>query len=69
MATKDTLEARAMIIQREWNSLGTKQNFENIIEDKYNQMRSSRQIDKLEQWVTHSAVKDEVLRSILGRIN
>ena len=29
-------------------------------------MRSSRQNDKLEQWVMHRAVKDEVLGSILG---
>ncbi len=29
-------------------------------------MRSSRQNDKSEQWVMHWAVKDEVLRSILG---
>ena len=34
--------------------------------DKYKQMRSSRQIDKLEQWVMHWAVKDEVLGLILG---
>ena len=29
-------------------------------------MRKSRQNDKLEQWVMHRAVKDEVLGSILG---
>ena len=29
-------------------------------------MRSSRQNDKLEQWVMHTAVKDVVLGSILG---
>ena len=29
-------------------------------------MRNSRQNDKLEQWVMHTAVKDEVLGSILG---
>ena len=29
-------------------------------------MRSSRQNDKLEQWVMHTAAKDEVLGSILG---
>ena len=29
-------------------------------------MRSSRQNDKLEQWVMQTAVKDEVLGSILG---
>ena len=30
------------------------------------QMRSSWQNDKLEQWVMHRAVKDEVLGSSLG---
>ncbi len=39
---------------------------ENIKVDKYKQMRSSRQNDKLEQWVMHRAVKDEVQGSILG---
>ena len=29
-------------------------------------MRSSRQNDKLDQWVMHRAVKDEVMGSILG---
>ena len=29
-------------------------------------MRNSRQDDKQEQWVTHYAVKDDVLGSILG---
>ncbi len=40
---------------------------QNIKEDKNKEMRSRRQIDKLEQWVMHRAVKDEVLGSILGR--
>ena len=43
-----------------------KRKFENIKEDKHKQMRNSRQNDKLEQWVMHTAVKDEVLGSILG---
>ena len=43
-----------------------KRKFENIKEDKHQQMRNSRQNDKLEQWVMHTAVKDEVLGSILG---
>ena len=43
-----------------------KQNIENIIEDKYKLMRRSSQNDKLEQWLMHGAVKDEVLGSILG---
>ena len=42
-----------------------KQKFENIKEDKYKQMRWSRQKDKLEQWVMNWAVKNEVLGSIL----
>ena len=43
-----------------------KRNIENIKEDKSKVMRRSRQNDKLEQWVMHGAVKDEVLGSILG---
>ena len=43
-----------------------KQNIENIKEDKYKLMRRSSQNNKLEQWVMHRAVKDEVLGSILG---
>ncbi len=38
----------------------------NIQVDKQKQVRSSRQNDKLEQWVTHWAVKDEVLGLILS---
>ncbi len=30
------------------------------------QMRSSRQNDKLEQWVMHSTVENDILGSILG---
>ena len=55
-----------MITKRELSCLGMKQNIENIKEDKYKLMRRSSQNDKLEQWVMHSAVKDEVLGSILG---
>ncbi len=40
--------------------------FANIKDDKYKQMRSSRQNDKLEQRVMHKAVKDEVQGLILG---
>ena len=43
-----------------------KQKFGNIKEDKHEQMRKGGQNDKLEQWVMHTAVKDEVLGSILG---
>ncbi len=39
---------------------------ENIKVDKYKQMKSSRQNDKFEQWVMYRAVKDKVLRLILG---
>ena len=46
-----------------------KRNFKNIEEDKYKQMRSRRQNEKLEQWVWRTADKDEVLGSILGRNN
>ncbi len=42
------------------------QNFENIKQDKYKQMRSDMRNDKLEQWVMHRAVIDEVMGSILG---
>ncbi len=43
-----------------------KQKCKNKKQDKYKQMRGSRQINKLEQWEMHRAVKDEVLGSILG---
>ena len=55
-----------MIIKRELSSLGTIRKFKNMKEDKYKQMSCNRQNDKLEQWVMHRAVKDEVLGSILG---
>ena len=42
------------------------QNIENIKEDKCKLKRRSSQNDKLEQWVMHRAVKDEVLGSIPG---
>ena len=64
-ATRNTLKARTMIIKREQSCLGIKRKFENIKVDKNKQMRSSRQIDKLEQLVMHRAVKNEVLGSIL----
>ena len=66
MATKNTLEERTMIMKRLESCLGTKRKVKNVIKDKYKQMRSSRQIDKLQQWVMHRVVKDEVLGSILG---
>ena len=47
-ATKNTPNARTMIIKRKKSCLETKRKFENIKEDKYEQMRSSRQNDKLE---------------------
>ena len=68
-ATENTLKAQTMIVKREKSCLGTKQKFVNIKEDKYKQMRSSRQNDKSEQWVMHRDVKDEVLGTILGSIN
>ena len=34
--------------------------------DKHKQMRNSRQNDKLEQWVMHRTVENEVQESILG---
>ena len=55
-----------MITKGELSCLGMKQNIENMKEDKYKLMRRSSQNDKLEQWVMHRAVKDEVLGSILG---
>ena len=55
-----------MITKRELSCLGLKQNIENIKEDKCRLKRRSSQKDKLEQWVMHRAVKDEVLGSILG---
>ena len=63
---KSTLKARTMITKREMSCLGMKQNIDNLKEDKYKLMRRSSQNDKLEQWVMHRAVKDEVLGSILG---
>ena len=65
-ASKNTLKARTMIIKTELSCQGMKRKFESIKEDKYKQMKRSRQIDKLEQRVMHRAVKDEVLGSILG---
>ena len=50
----------------ELSCLGMKQNIENIKEDKYKLMTRSSQNDKLEKWVMHRAVKDEVLGSIVG---
>ncbi len=38
----------------------------NIKVDKYKQIRSSRQNEKLEQWLMHWAVKDEVKGMNLG---
>ena len=55
-----------MMTIRELSCLGMKQNIENIKEDKCKLKRRSSQNDKLEQWVMHRAVKDEVLGSILG---
>ena len=43
-----------------------KRKCKNIKVDKCKQMRSSWQYDKIEQWVMHRAVKDEVLGSTLG---
>ncbi len=37
-----------------------------MLDDKHEQMRSSRQYEKLEQWVVVRAVKVVVLGSILG---
>ena len=34
--------------------------------DKHKQMRNSRRNDKLEQWVMHWAVKDDVQGLVLG---
>ena len=66
MAAKNTIKAHTMTVKRELSCLETKRKFKNIKEDKYKQIRSSRQIDKLEQWIMNRAVKDEVLGSILG---
>ena len=55
-----------MITKEELSCLGIKQNIENKKEDKHKLMRRSSQNDKLEQWVMHRAVKDDVLGSILG---
>ena len=65
-ATKNTLNARTMITKRELSIQGKKRKCENIKVDKYGQMRSSRQNDKLDQWVMHRAVKHDILGSILG---
>ena len=55
-----------MITKRELSCLGKKQNIENIKEDKCKLKRRNSQNDKLEQWVMHRAVNDEVRGSILG---
>ena len=55
-----------MITKEEFSCLEMKHNIENIKEDKYKLIRRISQNDKLEQWVMHRAVKDEVLGSILG---
>ena len=55
-----------MIIKTELSCQGMKRKFESIKEDKYKQMKRSSQIDKLELWVMHRAVKDEVMGSMLG---
>ena len=55
-----------MITKRELSCLEMKQIIENIKEDKCKLKRRSSQNDKLEQWIMHWAVKDEVLGSILG---
>ena len=55
-----------MITKGELSCQGTKQKFENIKQDNCKQMRSNMLNDKLDQWVMHRAVKDEVLGSILG---
>ena len=34
--------------------------------EKHKQIRNSRQNDKLEQWIMHRTVEDDVLGSILG---
>ena len=68
-ANENTLKAHTMIIKREKSCLGTKQKCENKQVDKYEQKRSSRQNDKLEQWMMHRAVNDEVLGSILSSKN
>ena len=60
------LKARTLVIKGEKSCLGTKRKCKNIKKDKYKQMRSSRQNDKLEQGVMHRAVKDEALGSIFG---
>ena len=66
MATENTLRALEMIIKRKLSCLGTKRKCRNIIVDKYKQMISSMLNDKLEQWVMHQAVKNEVLGTNLG---
>ena len=40
--------------------------WEKMLDDKHEQMRSSRQYDKLEQWVIDRAVKIVVLKTIVG---
>ncbi len=53
-------------MKRELCFLGKKQKCENIKVDKCKQKRSSWQSDKLEQWVMHRAVNNEVLGSSDG---
>ncbi len=60
-----TLKARTMILKRDQSCLGTIRKCENIKVDKCKQMRSSRQNDKIKQWVMHRAVIDDVLGLVL----
>ena len=55
-----------MIIRRQKSCLERKQKLENTKEDKHKQMRNNWKIDKLEQWVTNRAVKDEILGLNVG---
>ena len=65
-ATKDMLKTRTMTTKRKESCQGTKQKFENKLNDKHKKMRSSRQNDKLEQRVMHREFKVKVQGSILG---
>ena len=65
-ATESTLKAHTMNKKREKSCLGKKRKVENKEVDKYEQMRSSRQNDKLEQWTLQRAVNNEVLGSIFS---
>ncbi len=65
-SSDNTLKVRTILLKREKTCLGTKQKCKNIKVDKYKQIRSSRQNDKLEQWVMHWAAKDKVPGSNLG---